>query len=252
VVPRGLSTIDAPTHPSEVAVSAPPNPRHTSGQRGQVVIPLAIPLGPTRPHRSAQAGQPCRPESCKDRTGQYPSDGSRLSCNHARLGPDAAANAISPEVLPQQQVDQHRQHLRGDDREQHHEEAAYPATERADLHVPKAHAARVTTDTNRKPLRRPRPVDRASDRNIWRPCPTSAHQPRLPCLIIRLIIHTILLDPSRAVWTDEASNVSSLDPSGSDQIDAEHQATDLAVGVRIPRGAFAGGETRPKAHCKST
>ena len=50
----------------------------------------------------------------------------------------------------------------------------------------------------------------------------------LPRLIIRLIIHTILLDPSRAVWTDEASNVSSLDPSGADQIDAEHQATDLA------------------------
>jgi hypothetical protein len=41
-------------------------------------------------------------------------------------------------------------------------------------------------------------------------------------LIIHLIIQTILLDPSRAVWNDSASNVSSLDPSGADQVDAEH------------------------------
>jgi len=59
----------------------------------------------------------------------------------------------------------------------------------------------------------------------------------LPCLIIRLIIHTIRRDPSGSVWTDEAPNVSRPDPSGADQIDAEHQPTDLAVGVRIPRGA---------------
>jgi hypothetical protein len=54
-------------------------------------------------------------------------------------------------------------------------------------------------------------------------------------LIIPMIIQTILLDPSGAVWTDEASNVSRPDPSGADQIDAEHQATDLAVGVRFAR-----------------
>jgi hypothetical protein len=41
-------------------------------------------------------------------------------------------------------------------------------------------------------------------------------------LIIRLIIQTILLYPSGAVWTDEASNLSRPDPSGADQIDAEH------------------------------
>jgi hypothetical protein len=29
-----------------------------------------------------------------------------------------------------------------------------------------------------------------------------------------MIIQTILLDPSGAVWTDEAPNVSRLDPSG--------------------------------------
>jgi hypothetical protein len=51
---------------------------------------------------------------------------------------------------------------------------------------------------------------------------------RMP-LIIRLIIQTIRLDPSGAIWTDEAPNVSSLDRSGADQIDVEHQATDLAV-----------------------
>jgi hypothetical protein len=48
-------------------------------------------------------------------------------------------------------------------------------------------------------------------------------------LIIRLIIQTIRRDPSGAVWTDEPSNVSRLDPSGANHIDAEHQATDLAV-----------------------
>ena len=53
-------------------------------------------------------------------------------------------------------------------------------------------------------------------------------------LIIRLIIQTIRRDPSGAIWTDEASNVSRPDPSGADQIDAEHQATDLAVGGSNP------------------
>jgi hypothetical protein len=52
----------------------------------------------------------------------------------------------------------------------------------------------------------------------------------LPCLIIRLIIQTIRRVPSRSDWIDEASNLSRPDRSGADQIDAEHQATDLAVG----------------------
>jgi hypothetical protein len=50
-------------------------------------------------------------------------------------------------------------------------------------------------------------------------------------LIIRLIIQTIRRDPSRSVWTDDQSNVSRPDPSGADQIDAEHQATDLMLGL---------------------
>ena len=48
-------------------------------------------------------------------------------------------------------------------------------------------------------------------------------------LIIRLIIQTIRQDPSGAIWTDDPSDVSRPDPSGADQIDAEDQATDLAV-----------------------
>jgi hypothetical protein len=36
-----------------------------------------------------------------------------------------------------------------------------------------------------------------------------------------MIIQTILLDRSGAVWTDEASNLSTPDRSGADQIDAE-------------------------------
>ena len=44
-----------------------------------------------------------------------------------------------------------------------------------------------------------------------------------------MIIQTILLDPSGAVWTDEASNVSRPDPSGSVQVDAEHPARNRKV-----------------------
>jgi hypothetical protein len=49
-------------------------------------------------------------------------------------------------------------------------------------------------------------------------------------LIIPLIIQAIRRDPSRSVWIDDPANVSRPDRSGVDQIDAEHQATDLAVG----------------------
>src|SRR5207249_12021931 len=52
-------------------------------------------------------------------------------------------------------------------------------------------------------------------------------------LIIRLIIQTIRLDPSGSIWIDEPFNLSSPDPSGADQFDAEHQSTDLAVGVPV-------------------
>jgi hypothetical protein len=56
-----------------------------------------------------------------------------------------------------------------------------------------------------------------------------------PCrLIIPLIIQTIRLDPTRPDQIDEALDVSRPDPSGADQIDAEHQATDLAVGGSNP------------------
>ena len=49
-------------------------------------------------------------------------------------------------------------------------------------------------------------------------------------MIIRLIIQTILLYPTGAVWTDEAGNVSRLNPSGADQIDAEHPTRNRKVG----------------------
>jgi hypothetical protein len=48
-------------------------------------------------------------------------------------------------------------------------------------------------------------------------------------LIIRLIIQTIRRDPSGSDAIDEAPNLSSPDPTGADQIDAEHQATDLVI-----------------------
>jgi hypothetical protein len=48
-------------------------------------------------------------------------------------------------------------------------------------------------------------------------------------LIIPLIIQTIGLDPSRAVWTDAAANLSRPDPSGADQADAEHPTRNRVV-----------------------
>jgi hypothetical protein len=50
-------------------------------------------------------------------------------------------------------------------------------------------------------------------------------------MVIPMVIQTILLDPSGAVWIDEPPNVSRQDPSRADRIDAEHQATELAVGT---------------------
>jgi hypothetical protein len=48
-------------------------------------------------------------------------------------------------------------------------------------------------------------------------------------LIIPMIIQTIHLDPTGAVWTDEASNVSRLDPSGAVPVDAEHPSRNRKV-----------------------
>jgi hypothetical protein len=44
-----------------------------------------------------------------------------------------------------------------------------------------------------------------------------------------LIIQTIGLEPSGAVWTDGPPNVSRLDPSGAVQIDAEHPSRNWKV-----------------------
>ena len=64
-------------------------------------------------------------------------------------------------------------------------------------------------------------------------------------LIIPMIIQTIPLDPSRAVWTDSPSNVSRPGPSGAVQIDAEHQATDLVL--RSPTFSLARRQARAPA-----
>jgi hypothetical protein len=52
---------------------------------------------------------------------------------------------------------------------------------------------------------------------------------RMALLIIRLIVQTILLYPSEAVWTDGPSNVSRPDPSGAVQVDAEHPSRNRKV-----------------------
>jgi hypothetical protein len=61
-----------------------------------------------------------------------------------------------------------------------------------------------------------------------------------------MIIQTIGLDPSGAVWTDEASNVSRPDPACAIQVDAEHPSRNrkveasTAVSVAAGAVAFAG------------
>jgi hypothetical protein len=62
-------------------------------------------------------------------------------------------------------------------------------------------------------------------------------------LIIHLIIQTIGLDPSGAVWTDGAGNVSRLDPSGADQIDAKHPTRNRkVVGSNPTSGSKTAGQ----------
>jgi nitroreductase len=48
-----------------------------------------------------------------------------------------------------------------------------------------------------------------------------------------MVIQTILLDPSGAVWSDSTSNVSRLDPSGTVQVDAEHPTRNRRSSGRI-------------------
>jgi hypothetical protein len=67
-------------------------------------------------------------------------------------------------------------------------------------------------------------------------------------LIIRLIIQTILLYPSGAVWTDEPSNVSSLDPSGAVQADAEHPSRNRKV---VGSNPTSGSKTAGQRGCRA-
>jgi hypothetical protein len=57
-------------------------------------------------------------------------------------------------------------------------------------------------------------------------------------LIIRLIIQTILLDPSGSGWIDEPSHASRLDPSGAVQFDAEHPSRNRKVEGWNPLGVL--------------
>jgi hypothetical protein len=64
-------------------------------------------------------------------------------------------------------------------------------------------------------------------------------------LIIRLIIQTIRRDPSGAVWTDGASNVSRPDPPGAVQVDAEHPSRNRkVVGSNPTSGSKTAGQDR--------
>src|SRR5215208_2911328 len=63
-----------------------------------------------------------------------------------------------------------------------------------------------------------------------------------------MIIQTIGLDPSGAVWTDEASNVSRPDPSGAVQVDAEHPSRNRKV---VGSNPTSGSKTAGQSTCKA-
>src|SRR5512132_469703 len=74
----------------------------------------------------------------------------------------------------------------------------------------------------------------------------------LPWLIIRLLIQTIRQARSGSIWTDDPSDVSRPDRSGSDQIEVEHQATDLMVGRSLLWVSVAGlGGRRGRCGCRT-
>ncbi len=50
-------------------------------------------------------------------------------------------------------------------------------------------------------------------------------------LVTPVVIQTIRRDPSGSVWIDRAPNLSSTETPRADQVDAEHQATDLVIGT---------------------
>jgi hypothetical protein len=61
-----------------------------------------------------------------------------------------------------------------------------------------------------------------------------------------MIIQTIRLLPSGPVWTDEASNVSSLDLTGAVQADAEHPARNRKV---VGSNPTSGSKTAGQSMC---
>jgi hypothetical protein len=53
-------------------------------------------------------------------------------------------------------------------------------------------------------------------------------------VVIPMVIQTTQLVPPEPNWTDNMPHLTSLDPTGADQSDAEHSPTDLAVGGSSP------------------
>ena len=63
-------------------------------------------------------------------------------------------------------------------------------------------------------------------------------------MIIPMIIQTIGLEPSGAVWTDAASHVSRIDPSGAVQADAEHPTRNRKVVGSNPTSGSTSSQLR--------
>ena len=61
--------------------------------------------------------------------------------------------------------------------------------------------------------------------------------PAVRDVVIPMVIQTIQPAPPGPNRTDSTSHLTRLGPTGANHSDADHLPTDLAVGVRIPRGA---------------
>jgi len=57
-------------------------------------------------------------------------------------------------------------------------------------------------------------------------------------VVILMVIQTIRLAPPEPNGTEGAAHMSRVDPTGANQSETGQPPTDLAVGVRLPRGAL--------------
>jgi hypothetical protein len=77
----------------------------------------------------------------------------------------------------------------------------------------------------------------------WRPAASlPVGQTQCRGVAVRVAVHQPAPDRTQAVWLDSAPDLSCTNSTRAHWVDVEHQATDLAVGVRILTGDSASGD----------